>query len=136
MGGARFTTSTSDLTSTTFSRRCVCWSSAEDPAGERKDWTDGCSLLARTPTQVSSWYTLVIFTASMQEYADPVIDWLDGGRGIFAKRFFRDVRFLPRPLSPPLFDPHEFARLNTTGMFGWGLSRVVCSIRTGRTLRT
>ncbi|KAF9534879.1 NLI interacting factor-like phosphatase-domain-containing protein [Crepidotus variabilis] len=39
---------------------------------------------------VSSWYTLVIFTASMQEYADPVIDWLDAGRGIFAHRFFRD----------------------------------------------
>ena len=42
--------------------------------------------------QVSSWYTLVIFTASMQEYADPVIDWLDGGRGMFGKRLFRDVR--------------------------------------------
>jgi hypothetical protein len=43
---------------------------------------------------VSSWYTLVIFTASMQEYADPVIDWLDAGRGILAKRFFRDVSVL------------------------------------------
>ncbi|KAL7410215.1 NLI interacting factor-like phosphatase-domain-containing protein [Mrakia frigida] len=40
--------------------------------------------------KVSSWYTLVIFTASMQEYADPVIDWLDGGRGMFGKRLFRD----------------------------------------------
>ncbi|KAF4619594.1 hypothetical protein D9613_005215 [Agrocybe pediades] len=39
---------------------------------------------------VSSWYTLVIFTASMQEYADPVIDWLDAGRGILEHRFFRD----------------------------------------------
>ncbi|KAF8351503.1 NLI interacting factor [Amanita rubescens] len=39
---------------------------------------------------VSGWYTLVIFTASMQEYADPVIDWLDAGRGILAQRFFRD----------------------------------------------
>ncbi|KAF8231883.1 NIF-domain-containing protein [Tricholoma matsutake] len=39
---------------------------------------------------VSSWYTLVIFTASMQEYADPVIDWLDAGRGILAHRLFRD----------------------------------------------
>jgi CTD nuclear envelope phosphatase 1 len=27
----------------------------------------------------------------MQEYADPVIDWLDAGRGIFEHRFFRDV---------------------------------------------
>lgn len=39
---------------------------------------------------VSGWYTLVIFTASMQEYADPVIDWLDAGRGILTNRFFRD----------------------------------------------
>lgn len=40
--------------------------------------------------KVSAWYTLVIFTASMQEYADPVIDWLDAGRGIIGKRFFRE----------------------------------------------
>ncbi|TFK43581.1 HAD-like domain-containing protein [Crucibulum laeve] len=39
---------------------------------------------------VSGWYTLVIFTASMQEYADPVIDWLDAGRGILVHRLFRD----------------------------------------------
>ncbi|KAK7696034.1 hypothetical protein QCA50_000675 [Cerrena zonata] len=40
--------------------------------------------------KVSAWYTLVIFTASMQEYADPVIDWLDAGRGILTRRFFRE----------------------------------------------
>ncbi|KAG8821325.1 Nuclear envelope morphology protein 1 [Serendipita sp. 401] len=40
--------------------------------------------------KVSSWYTLVIFTASMQEYADPVIDWLDAGRGILSRRLFRE----------------------------------------------
>ncbi|EIN10915.1 NIF-domain-containing protein [Punctularia strigosozonata HHB-11173 SS5] len=40
--------------------------------------------------KVSTWYTLVIFTASMQEYADPVIDWLDAGRGILERRFFRE----------------------------------------------
>ena len=51
-------------------------------------------LLMRT-IQVSGWYTLVIFTASMQEYADPVIDWLDAGRGILAHRFFRDVSSSP-----------------------------------------
>lgn len=27
----------------------------------------------------------------MQEYADPVIDWLDAGRGILDHRLFRDV---------------------------------------------
>jgi CTD nuclear envelope phosphatase 1 len=41
--------------------------------------------------QVASWYTLVVFTASMQEYADPVIDWLDGGRGLFGKKLYREV---------------------------------------------
>ncbi|CCM04063.1 uncharacterized protein FIBRA_06222 [Fibroporia radiculosa] len=40
--------------------------------------------------KVSGWYTLVIFTASMQEYADPVIDWLDAGRGILTRRLFRE----------------------------------------------
>lgn len=40
--------------------------------------------------KVSTWYTLVVFTASMQEYADPVIDWLDAGRGILARRLFRE----------------------------------------------
>lgn len=47
--------------------------------------------MADRPAKVSTWYTLVIFTASMQEYADPVIDWLDAGRGIIGKRFFREV---------------------------------------------
>ncbi|ORY86699.1 NLI interacting factor-like phosphatase-domain-containing protein [Leucosporidium creatinivorum] len=32
--------------------------------------------------KVSSWYTVIIFTASLPEYADPVIDWLDGGDGM------------------------------------------------------
>lgn len=50
--------------------------------------------------QVSGWYTLVIFTASMQEYADPVIDWLDAGRGILAHRLFRDVSFPPNQRIP------------------------------------
>lgn len=31
----------------------------------------------------------------MQEYADPVIDWLDAGRGILPHRLFRDVRYFP-----------------------------------------
>ena len=47
--------------------------------------------MANVAAKVSAWYTLVIFTASMQEYADPVIDWLDAGRGIIGKRFFREV---------------------------------------------
>lgn len=37
---------------------------------------------------------MVIFTASLPEYADPVIDWLDGGDGgggLVAGRLFRSV---------------------------------------------
>jgi CTD nuclear envelope phosphatase 1 len=31
----------------------------------------------------------VIFTASVQEYADPVIDWLEAERKIFKARYYR-----------------------------------------------
>ncbi|CAO1628183.1 unnamed protein product [Parajaminaea phylloscopi] len=41
--------------------------------------------------KVAAWYHVVIFTASVQEYADPVIDWLDQGRGLVAGRLFRDA---------------------------------------------
>lgn len=44
--------------------------------------------------KVASWYTLVIYTASMPEYADPVIDWLDGGKGYFQKKLYRESCFL------------------------------------------
>ncbi|KAJ3122705.1 Nuclear envelope morphology protein 1 [Nowakowskiella sp. JEL0407] len=39
--------------------------------------------------KVSLWYKVVIFTASMPEYADPVIDWLDSNRTLISKRYFR-----------------------------------------------
>ena len=32
----------------------------------------------------------MIFTASIKEYADPVINWLDGGQGLISGRLFRD----------------------------------------------
>ncbi|KAG0761794.1 hypothetical protein G6F57_007555 [Rhizopus arrhizus] len=37
---------------------------------------------------ISQWYKIVIYTASMAEYADPVIDWLDQDN-IISQRFFR-----------------------------------------------
>jgi len=40
----------------------------------------------------------------MQEYADPVIDWLDAGRGILEHRFFRDVC----PTTPNNSMPNSF----------------------------
>jgi hypothetical protein len=45
--------------------------------------------------QASQWYELVIFTASMAQYAEPVIDWLDP-RGLITRRYFREVRHAQR----------------------------------------
>ncbi|KAK0550562.1 Nuclear envelope morphology protein 1 [Tilletia horrida] len=41
--------------------------------------------------KVATWYHVVVYTASVQEYADPVIDWLDQGRGLISGRLFRDA---------------------------------------------
>lgn len=38
---------------------------------------------------VCKWYNLVVFTASVQEYADPVIDWLEQERKYFSARYYR-----------------------------------------------
>lgn len=43
-------------------------------------------------TQISQWYKVVIFTASMSEYADPVIDWLDQDQTLISQRYFRQVK--------------------------------------------
>lgn len=40
-------------------------------------------------TQVCKWFNLVVFTASVQEYADPVIDWLESERKFFSARYYR-----------------------------------------------
>jgi CTD nuclear envelope phosphatase 1 len=39
--------------------------------------------------RVSKWYNLVVFTASVQEYADPVIDFLEAERKYFSARYYR-----------------------------------------------
>ena len=39
--------------------------------------------------RISKWFNLVIFTASVQEYADPVIDWLEADRKYFSARYYR-----------------------------------------------
>lgn len=39
--------------------------------------------------KVCKWYNLVLFTASVQEYADPVIDWLEQERKYFSARYYR-----------------------------------------------
>lgn len=38
---------------------------------------------------ISNWYNLVIYTASVREYADPVIDLIDENGRIFKRRLFR-----------------------------------------------
>lgn len=41
--------------------------------------------------KISKWYDIIIFTASMREYADPVIDWLESSfPGKFMKRLYRN----------------------------------------------
>lgn len=40
--------------------------------------------------KASKWFDLVIFTASVKEYADPVIDWLETERKYFSKRYYRN----------------------------------------------
>ncbi|KAK3327099.1 HAD-like domain-containing protein [Cercophora scortea] len=39
--------------------------------------------------RISKWFNLVIFTASVQEYADPVIDFLESDRKYFSARYYR-----------------------------------------------
>lgn len=39
--------------------------------------------------RVCKWYNLVVFTASVQEYADPVIDWLESEKKFFSARYYR-----------------------------------------------
>ena len=41
---------------------------------------------------VSRWYDLVIFTASLPQYAVPIVEALDRGRGLFKHIYFRQVR--------------------------------------------
>ncbi|KAL1302101.1 hypothetical protein AAFC00_002536 [Neodothiora populina] len=39
--------------------------------------------------KICKWYNLIVFTASVQEYADPVIDWLERERKYFSARYYR-----------------------------------------------
>ncbi|PNS19539.1 Nuclear envelope morphology protein 1 [Sphaceloma murrayae] len=39
--------------------------------------------------KVCKWFKLIVFTASVQEYADPVIDWLERERAYFVGRYYR-----------------------------------------------
>lgn len=46
----------------------------------------GCHEFLR---KVAKWYNLIVFTASVQEYADPVINWLERERKYFSGRYYR-----------------------------------------------
>lgn len=41
--------------------------------------------------QVSQWYDLVVFTASMEIYGAAVADKLDSSKGILKRRYYRQV---------------------------------------------
>lgn len=41
--------------------------------------------------QVSQWYDLVVFTASMEVYGSAVADKLDRNKGILKRRYYRQV---------------------------------------------
>lgn len=45
--------------------------------------------------QVSQWYELVVFTASMEIYGSAVADKLDNSRSILKRRYYRQVRHGP-----------------------------------------
>ncbi len=42
--------------------------------------------------QVSQWYELVVFTASMEIYGSAVADKLDNNRDILIRRYYRQVK--------------------------------------------
>ncbi|KAK1054881.1 Nuclear envelope morphology protein 1 [Friedmanniomyces endolithicus] len=46
----------------------------------------GCHEFLR---KMAKWYNLIVFTASVQEYADPVVDWLERERKYFSGRYYR-----------------------------------------------
>ena len=45
--------------------------------------------------QVSRWYDLVVFTASMEIYGAAIADKLDNNRGILKTRYYRQVSTRP-----------------------------------------
>ena len=57
--------------------------------------------------QVSQWYDLVVFTASMEIYGAAVADKLDNSRGILHKRYYRQVSILHTLLTSPYGQIHQ-----------------------------
>jgi|Transcript_40371 CTD small phosphatase-like protein 2 len=39
--------------------------------------------------KLAQWYEIVVFTAGEQEYADSILDYIDGNNQIFKKRLYR-----------------------------------------------
>lgn len=57
--------------------------------------TPGDVSLSPARFQVSQWYELVVFTASMEIYGSAVADKLDNSRSILKRRYYRQVRGCP-----------------------------------------
>lgn len=54
--------------------------------------TSSDTFLSSNLFQVSQWYELVVFTASMEIYGSAVADKLDNSRSILKRRYYRQVR--------------------------------------------
>ena len=52
---------------------------------------DGDVVASVVDCQVSQWYDLVVFTASMEIYGAAVAEKLDRNRGILKRRYYRQV---------------------------------------------
>uniref|UniRef100_A0A6P4EDY3 Mitochondrial import inner membrane translocase subunit TIM50 n=1 Tax=Drosophila rhopaloa TaxID=1041015 RepID=A0A6P4EDY3_DRORH len=50
---------------------------------------DETMITTRRKDRVSKWYDLTIFTAGIEIYASPILDFLDRGKGILNRRLYR-----------------------------------------------
>lgn len=57
------------------------------------------SVAPPTFPQVSQWYELVVFTASMEIYGSAVADKLDNNRSILKRRYYRQVGLVCPPVA-------------------------------------
>jgi hypothetical protein len=66
------------------------------------------------PPQVSQWFELVVFTASMEIYGTAVADKLDGNQGMLNRRYYRQHCTL---------DFGSYTKVGTRGRIGTKLTR-------------
>jgi TFIIF-interacting CTD phosphatase-like protein len=80
--------------------------------------------------QAAKRYEVVLFTAGLREYADPLINLLDQKRDIFSSRYFREVRQLSTVL-PAQFLTSFQSCVNRGGYFVKDLTKIDVDLRNG-----